>query len=254
MPLPPQSFIVTGGASGLGAAVVRQLAQDGASVLIADLDATAGQALADSLGSRVRFARCDVTHAQDAQNAVDAASALAPLRGLINCAGIAPAEKTLGKHGPHRLETFSQTLSVNLIGSFNMLRLAAQAMSVLPADADGQRGLIINTASIAAFEGQIGQAAYAAAKGGLVAMTLPIARDLAPWGIRCVTIAPGVFATPMVQAMAPDVQARLASQAPFPARAGQPHEFAQLVKAIIDNPMINGSTIRLDGALRLAPQ
>ncbi|HRK57544.1 MAG TPA: SDR family NAD(P)-dependent oxidoreductase [Burkholderiaceae bacterium] len=254
MPLPPQSFIVTGGASGLGAAVVRQLAQDGASVLIADLDATAGQALADRLGSRVRFARCDVTQAQDAQSAVDAASALAPLRGLINCAGIAPAEKILGKHGPHRLETFSQTLSVNLIGSFNMLRLAAQAMSVLPAGADGQRGLIINTASIAAFEGQIGQAAYAAAKGGLVAMTLPIARDLAPWGIRCVTIAPGVFATPMVQAMAPEVQARLAGQAPFPARAGEPHEFAQLVKAIIDNPMINGSTIRLDGALRLGPQ
>ncbi len=247
-------FIVTGGASGLGAAVSQLIAHEGGTVVIADVDDPKGHALVQALGSSVHFVHCDVTSETDGLNAVNAALALGSLRGLINCAGIAPAEKTVGKNGPHTLETFARTVQINLVGTFNMLRLAADAMSQLEPQANDERGVIINTASAAAFEGQMGQAAYAASKGGIAAMTLPIARDLARFGIRCVTVAPGIFSTPLLLNMPPEVQSALGKQAPFPARPGQPKEFAAMVKAVIENVMLNGTTIRLDGALRMPPK
>ena len=254
MQIQGNAFIVTGGASGLGEATVRLLALAGGKVVIADVTSDKGEALAGELGPAARFVRCDVTSETDGKSAVAAASALGPLRGLVNCAGIAPAEKTVGKDGPHRLETFARTIGVNLIGSFNMIRLAAEAMSRQDATAEGERGVIINTASVAAFDGQMGQAAYAASKGGVVGMTLPVARDLARNGIRVMTIAPGLFETPMLLGMPAEVQDSLARQVPFPSRLGKPAEYAQLVAAILGNVMLNGETIRLDGAIRMQPK
>ncbi len=247
------AFIVTGGASGLGGATSRMLAEQGGKVVIADVQADKGEALAKELGSAT-FVKCDVTSEADGQAAVAAALALGPLRGLINCAGIAIGEKTVGKDGPHRLDAFARVINVNLVGSFNMIRLAADAMSKLEAAADGERGVLINTASVAAFDGQIGQAAYAASKGGIVGMTLPIARDLSRAGIRCMTIAPGIFETPMLLGMPPEVQASLGKMVPFPQRLGKPAEYAALVRHVIENVMLNGEVIRLDGAIRMQPK
>mgnify|MGYP001811127214 CR=1 FL=1 len=247
------AFIVTGGASGLGGATAQMLAAAGGKVVIADVTSDKGEALARELGAAARFVKCDVTSEADGKAAVAAALALGPLRGLVNCAGIAPAEKTLGKDGPHRLEVFARTVSVNLIGTFNMLRLAAEAMGKQEATADGERGVIVNTASVAAFDGQMGQAAYAASKGGVVGMTLPIARDLARNGIRVVTIAPGLFETPMLAGLPEAAQAAIRALPPFPARLGRPEEFARMVLAIAANPLLNGTTLRLDSALRLPP-
>jgi NAD(P)-dependent dehydrogenase (short-subunit alcohol dehydrogenase family) len=248
-------FLITGGASGLGAATARLLVSEGGSVVLADTNRTTGEALAAELGPSARFSLTDVTSEPDAQAAVDLAlSAFGHLHSLINCAGIAPSEKVIGREGPHRLETFAKTVSINLVGTFNMIRLAAAAIAKEPPGPDGERGVIVNSASIAAYDGQIGQAAYAASKGGVVALTLPIARELARFGIRVVTIAPGVFATPMVAGFSPEVQDALGNSVPFPARLGQPAEFAALVKHICENSMLNGETIRLDGALRMAPR
>jgi NAD(P)-dependent dehydrogenase (short-subunit alcohol dehydrogenase family) len=247
-------FIVTGGASGLGGATTRRLAAGGGKVVIADVQADKGEALARELGPTARFVRCDVSSEADAQAAVAAAEGLGPLRGLVNCAGIAIGEKTVGKEGPHALASFSRVISINLIGTFNMIRVAATAMSRFEPTAEGERGVLINTASVAAFDGQIGQAAYSASKGGVVGMTLPIARDLARSGIRCVTIAPGLFATPMLLSMPPDVQDSLGKQVPFPSRLGKPEEYAALVAHVVENVMLNGETIRLDGAIRMQPK
>lgn len=254
MQIQDHTFIVTGGASGLGAAVCARLVREGGRVIVADVDETKGLAFAQGLGTAAQFVRCDVTSEADGARTITAATAMGGLRGLINCAGVAPAEKTLGQSGPHRLETFVHTLQINLVGTFNMLRLAAQAMSQLASLAHEERGVIINTASAAAFEGQIGQAAYAASKGGIAAMTLPIARDLARFGIRCVSIAPGIFATPLLLGMPAEVQMALGQQVPFPARMGEPEEFAALVQTIVENVYLNGTTLRLDGALRMPPK
>jgi NAD(P)-dependent dehydrogenase (short-subunit alcohol dehydrogenase family) len=248
-------FVVTGGASGLGAACVAMLAEAGARVVVADLNQEAAAPLAARYGNAVRFVATDVADEAAAGRAIDAAvTGFGGLQGLVNCAGIALGEKVVGRDGPHRLDVFARTITVNLIGSFNMLRLAAAAMAKGEPNAEGERGVIINTASIAAFDGQIGQAAYAASKGGIVGMTLPIARELARSGIRVVTVAPGIFATPMLLNMPQEVQDSLGKTVPFPSRLGKPAEYAQLVRAICENPMINGETIRLDGALRMAPK
>ena len=242
-------FIVSGGASGLGEATARMLAGNGAKVVIADVQDAAGADLCSELGGR--FVHCDVCDEGDAEAAVAAAVKLGPLRGLINCAGIAPAAKTVGKDGAHPLALFRKTVDINLIGSFNMARLAAQAMAQgAPAD-EGERGVIVNTASVAAYDGQIGQAAYAASKAAIVGMTLPMARDLARSGIRVMTIAPGIFETPMLLGMPAEVQQALGAAVPFPSRLGRPAEYAQLVRAIVENVMLNGETIRLDGAIRM---
>ncbi|CBJ42164.1 3-hydroxyacyl-CoA dehydrogenase [Ralstonia solanacearum] len=252
MEIRDQVFIVTGGASGLGAGTARALAQAGGKVVIADLNETAGTALAQEIGGR--FVRCDVTSETDGQAVVQAATSLGTLSGLVNCAGIAPASRTVGKTGPHPLDQFARVININLIGTFNMIRLAATAMAANLPNGGGERGVIINTASVAAFDGQIGQAAYAASKGGVVAMTLAIARDLSRDGIRVMTIAPGIFETPMLLGMPPEVQDALGKMVPFPPRLGKPAEYAQLARAIIENPMLNGETIRLDGAIRMQPK
>ncbi|AXA43891.1 3-hydroxyacyl-CoA dehydrogenase [Rhizobium leguminosarum] len=246
------SFIVTGGGSGLGAATVRMLVEAGGRVTIADLNAEAGQEIVREFGSDARFVQADVTDGEEGAVAVAAAvEAFGDLRGLVNCAGVAPAEKVIGRDGPHRLESFARTVSINLIGTFNMVRLAAAAIQTTEPDAEGERGVIVNTASVAAFDGQIGQAAYAASKGGVAAMTLPIARELARHGIRVVSIAPGIFETPMMADMPAEVQAALGKSVPFPPRLGRPAEFAGLVRHILENNMLNGEVIRLDGALRM---
>ena len=245
-------FIVTGGASGLGEGTARMLAEHGATVVIADMQADKGQAVARELGAT--FVKCDVSSETDAQTAVQQAITLGKLMGLVNCAGIAPAEKTVGKNGAHSLAIFQKVVQVNLIGSFNMIRLAAEAMSKNEPESAGERGVIISTASVAAYDGQIGQAAYAASKGGIVGMTLPIARDLARNGIRNMTIAPGIFGTPMLFGMPQEVQDALAAGVPFPSRLGTPQDYAKLAKHIIENDMLNGEVIRLDGAIRLAPK
>jgi NAD(P)-dependent dehydrogenase (short-subunit alcohol dehydrogenase family) len=247
-------FIVTGGASGLGGGTSRLLAASGGKVVIADVQADKGEALARELGAGARFVKCDVTSEADAQAVVDAAGQMGTLRGLVNCAGIAIGEKTVGKEGPHSLASFTRVITINLIGTFNMIRVAATAMSKLEPTADGERGVVINTASVAAFDGQIGQAAYSASKGGVVGMTLPIARDLSRSGIRCCTIAPGLFGTPMLLGMPQEVQDSLGKQVPFPSRLGKPEEYAALARHIIENVMLNGETIRLDGAIRLQPK
>ncbi|ROH91931.1 3-hydroxyacyl-CoA dehydrogenase [Stagnimonas aquatica] len=249
------SFIVTGGASGLGGATARRLVALGGKVVIADLNEALGQQLAAELGDHARFCKVNVTSEADAQAAVALAqSAFGGLHGLINCAGIATGDRVVGKTGPHSLEGFARTIQINLIGSFNMLRLAADAMAKQEPNEGGERGVIINTASVAAFDGQIGQAAYSASKAGVVGMTLPIARELARFGIRIMTIAPGIFETAMMAGMAPNVRASLEATVPFPARLGRPEEYAQLVQQIVENAMLNGETIRLDGAIRMAPK
>ena len=245
-------FIVTGGASGLGEGAARMLAAHGAKVVVADLQEQAGQAVAEAIAGQ--FVRCDVSQEADGLAAVAAAVALGPLFGLVNCAGIAPAVKTVGKEGAHPLGVFSKTITVNLIGSFNMIRLAAEAMAKNAPESTGERGVLISTASVAAYDGQMGQAAYAASKGGIVGMTLPIARDLARNGIRNMTIAPGIFGTPMLFGMPKELQDALAAGVPFPSRLGTPADYAKLVKHIIENDMLNGEVIRLDGAIRLAPK
>src|SRR5574340_737868 len=248
-------FIITGGSSGLGAGTVRLLHEAGVKVVIADVNRVGGEALAAELGERARFVECDVTSEASAQAAVDCAlSAFGGLHGLVNCAGIAIGEKTVGKDGPHALASFTRVVTINLIGTFNMIRLAADAMSRLPPNASGERGVIVNTASVAAYDGQIGQAAYAASKGGVVGMTLPIARDLSRLGIRVMTIAPGIFETPMLLGMPQDVQDALGRMVPFPSRLGKPAEYAALARHIIENDMLNGEVIRLDGAIRMAPK
>jgi NAD(P)-dependent dehydrogenase (short-subunit alcohol dehydrogenase family) len=255
-------FLVGGAASGLGAATVRAIAASGGTVLAADLREEPLRDLASSLeaeggpqrAAAVHIQGCDVTREDDCRAAIARAQALGPLRGLVNCAGILDGQKTLGRDGPHDLALFARVIGVNLIGTFNLLRLAAEAMAHLDALADGERGVIVNTASVAAFDGQMGQAAYAASKGGVAAMTLPIARDLARNGIRCIAIAPGLFETPMLASLSPEARAALGAQVPFPQRLGRPAEFARLVVEVIGNVMINGEVIRLDGALRMAPR
>jgi NAD(P)-dependent dehydrogenase (short-subunit alcohol dehydrogenase family) len=242
-------FIVSGGASGLGAATARMLAENGASVVIADVQDDAGRALATELAGV--FVHCDVCLESEGNAVVAAAQKLGALRGLINCAGIAPAAKTVGKDGAHPLALFQKTIDINLIGTFNMARLAAAAMAQSPAAEQDERGVIVNTASVAAYDGQIGQAAYAASKAAIVGLTLPMARDLARSGIRVMTIAPGIFETPMLLGMPAEVQQALGNMVPFPSRLGRPSEYAQLVRAIIENIMLNGETIRLDGAIRM---
>ena len=248
-------FVVTGAGSGLGAAVARRLVAEGASVVILDVNAQAGAAVAEELGARARFIRADVTSEADGMAAVALALAeFGGLTGLVNCAGVAPGEKVVGRDGPHRLDSFARAVAINLIGTFNMLRLAADAIVKQPADENGERGVIINTASIAAFDGQIGQAAYAASKGGVAALTLPVARELARAGVRVVTIAPGIFETPMMAGLPQDVQDALGKSVPFPPRLGRPEEYAALVVHICENIMLNGEVIRLDGALRMPPR
>jgi NAD(P)-dependent dehydrogenase (short-subunit alcohol dehydrogenase family) len=245
-------FIVTGGASGLGEGTARMLAANGGKVVIADLQKDKGEALAGEIGGS--FVSCDVSQEADGQAAVATAVSLGKLMGLVNCAGIAPAAKTVGKDGAHALALFAKVVSVNLVGSFNMIRLAADAMAKNAPEPTGERGVLISTASVAAYDGQIGQAAYAASKGGVVGMTLPIARDLARNGIRNMTIAPGIFGTPMLFSMPQEVQDALAASVPFPSRLGTPADYAKLVHQIITNDMLNGEVIRLDGAIRLAPK
>jgi NAD(P)-dependent dehydrogenase (short-subunit alcohol dehydrogenase family) len=255
MQLENKVVLVTGGASGLGEACVRFLSQQGAKVVIADLNQELGTALAQELGVSVVFAQTNVVKEEDAQAAVQSAvETFGGLHVLINCAGIGIAERVLGKNGPMDLASFQRVIQINLIGTFNMIRLAAAAMSKnTPTTADGERGVIINTASIAAFDGQIGQAAYSASKGGIVAMTLPIAREFARFGIRVMTIAPGTFDTPMIGNFSEDARRSLSQQIPFPSRLGRPSEYAALAKHIIENEMLNGESIRLDGAMRMAP-
>jgi NAD(P)-dependent dehydrogenase (short-subunit alcohol dehydrogenase family) len=245
-------FLVTGGASGLGEGAARALAAAGGKVVIADLQADKGEAVAAELGGA--FVKCDVTQEADGQAAVAKAASLGKLMGLVNCAGIAIGVKTVGKDGPHPLAQFARVININLVGSFNMIRLAADAMSKNAPEPTGERGVLISTASVAAYDGQIGQAAYSASKGGVVGMTLPIARDLARTGIRNMTIAPGIFGTPMLFGMPQEVQDALAASVPFPSRLGTPADFGKLVRHIVENDMLNGEVIRLDGAIRLAPK
>lgn len=245
-------FIVTGGASGLGAGTVRMLVAEGAKVVLADIQDEAGQKLAAELGQT--YVHCDVTQEAGGQAVVAAALAAGALFGLVNCAGVAPASRTVGKNGPHSLDLFRKVVGINLIGTFNMCRLAADAMSRNEPESTGERGVLINTASVAAFDGQIGQAAYASSKAGVAGLTLPLARDLSKLGIRCMTIAPGIFGTPMIFGMPQEVQDSLAASIPFPPRLGTPEDYASLVNQIIRNSMLNGETIRLDGAIRMAPK
>ena len=245
-------FIVTGAASGLGEGAARMLAREGAKVVIADLQEERGTAVAAELGGA--FVKCDVSNEDDGRAVVAQAVSMGKLVGLVSCAGIAPASRTVGRDGAHPLGLFSKVISVNLIGTFNMIRLAAEAMCKNEPEPTGERGVLINTASVAAFDGQIGQAAYAASKGGVVGMTLPIARDLSKNGIRCMTIAPGIFGTPMLFGMPQEVQDALAAGVPFPSRLGTPADYAKLVHQIVTNEMLNGEVIRLDGAIRLAPR
>jgi NAD(P)-dependent dehydrogenase (short-subunit alcohol dehydrogenase family) len=249
------AFIVTGGASGLGGATVEMIVTAGGNAIIADVSRAQGEALASKFGKRARFVECDVTREDHGRAAVDAAlKEFGGLQGLVNCAGIAVGEKTVGKDGPHSLASFTKVVNINLIGTFNMIRLAADAMSKGQPNASGERGVIVNTASVAAFDGQIGQAAYAASKGGIVGMTLPIARDLSRNGIRVVTIAPGIFETPMLKGMPQEIQDALGKMVPFPPRLGRPGEYAALVGHIFQNEMLNGEVIRLDGAIRMQPK
>ena len=245
-------FIVTGAASGLGEGAARMLAREGAKVVIADLQEERGTAVAAELGGA--FVKCDVSNEDDGRAVVAQAVSMGKLMGLVSCAGIAPASRTVGRDGAHPLGLFSKVISVNLIGTFNMIRLAAEAMCKNAPEPTGERGVLINTASVAAYDGQIGQAAYAASKGGVVGMTLPIARDLSKNGIRCMTIAPGIFGTPMLFGMPQEVQDALAAGVPFPSRLGTPADYAKLVHQIVTTEMLNGEVIRLDGAIRLAPR
>jgi NAD(P)-dependent dehydrogenase (short-subunit alcohol dehydrogenase family) len=250
-----RTALVSGGGSGLGAATARMVVEAGGSVVLADVDAERGKQVADELGTPARFVRTDVTDEDSVREAVAAATEAGELRLAVSCAGIAPAERVLGRQGPHSLARFASVVQVNLVGTFNLTRLAAETMAGNePLGDDGERGVIVNTASVAAFDGQIGQAAYSASKAGVAGMTLPVARELARVGIRVVAIAPGIFDTPMLAAMPDQVRASLGAQVPFPSRLGQPEEYAALVRHILENRMLNGETIRLDGAIRMAPK
>jgi len=248
-------FLVTGGASGLGAATARMITGGGGKVVIADLNEQDGTAVVKELGNAAKFARTDVTDEASAKAAVAATvGAFGAVHGLVNCAGVVHGEKVLGKEGPHALASFARVVNINLIGTFNLVRLAAEAMAKNTPNAEGERGIIVNTASVAAFDGQMGQAAYAASKAAVAGMTLPLARDLSRNGIRVMTIAPGLFETPMAEKIPPDIAEALAKSVPFPPRLGRPSEFAALVRAIIEDVMLNGEVIRLDGAIRMAPK
>ncbi len=252
MQIKDKVFVVTGGGSGLGAAAARQLVAEGGKVVLADVNVAAGEAVAAELGASARFIATDVTNDEQGQAAVACARKnFGHLNGLVNCAGVAPGEKILGREGPHHLASFAKAVNINLIGSFNMLRLAAAAIAKEEPGVDGERGVIVNTASVAAYDGQIGQAAYAASKAGIVGLTLPAARELARYGIRVVTIAPGIFETPMMAGMPQEVQDSLGKSVPFPPRLGRPAEYAALVMHICENTMLNGEVIRLDGGLRM---
>lgn len=247
--------MITGGASGLGAATARLFAAAGARVLLADVDGAAADAVARECGAPARAATCDVTSESSVQHAVDLAlKAFGALHVLVNCAGVAPPQRVLGRTGPHPLDLFKRVIDINLTGTFNAIRLAAQAMDKNTPNDEGERGVIINTASVSAFDGQIGQAAYSASKAGVAGMTLPLARELARNGIRVMTIAPGTFETPMLRGLPAEVQASLGRQVPFPPRLGRPHEYAALAAHIVANVMLNGEVIRLDGAIRMAPK
>jgi NAD(P)-dependent dehydrogenase (short-subunit alcohol dehydrogenase family) len=245
-------FLVTGAGSGLGAATARMIAAEGGKVVIADVN-DAGDWVAKQLGANARFAKTDVTEEASMQAAVDACSAsFGAIHGLVNCAGVAPGERVVGRNGPHALASFERAVKINLVGTFNAIRLAAAKMSVQPAFPNGERGVVVNTSSVASFEGQVGQAAYSASKAGVNGMTLPVARELAKFGIRVMTIAPGIFDTPMLQGMSEEVRTSLGQQVPFPPRLGRPDEYASLVREIIENEVLNGAVIRLDGAIRMA--
>src|SRR6185437_11201394 len=245
-------FLVTGAGSGLGAATAKMIADEGGKVVIADV-AQAGEQVAKELGAKGRYVKCDVTEESSMQAAVDeCVASFGAIHGLVNCAGVAPGERVVGRNGPHSLASFQRAVMVNLVGTFNAIRLAAARMSVQPAFANGERGVIVNTSSVASFEGQVGQAAYSASKAGVNGMTLPVARELAKFGIRVMTIAPGIFDTPMLRGMSEEVRASLGQQVPFPARLGRPEEYASLVREIIANEVLNGAVIRLDGAIRMA--
>ncbi|HEU5015380.1 MAG TPA: 3-hydroxyacyl-CoA dehydrogenase [Roseiflexaceae bacterium] len=248
-------FLISGGGSGLGAATARLLAENGARVVLADVNADTGNSVAAEIGDHARFVPTDVTDEAAVQHAVDTArDAFGGLHGVVNCAGIGTAARVIGRDGPHALALFTKTISINLIGTFNVIRLAAALMQHNQPGPSGERGVIVNTASVAAFDGQIGQAAYSASKGGIVGMTLPIAREFARYGIRVMTIAPGIFETPLLAGLPKEAQESLGKQVPFPARLGQPGEYAALVKHIVENQMLNGEVIRLDGAIRMAPR
>lgn len=253
MHIKSKHFIVTGASSGLGEAVARHLHGLGAKVTIADINETGGSRVAEEMGKDAFFSKTDISDEESVQNTV--ALALehhGPIYGLINCAGIPGAERILGRKGVHRLDTFERALRINLLGTFNMIRLSSEAMEKNDPLETGERGVIVNTASVAAFEGQVGQAAYSASKGGVCAMTLPIARELSSFGIRVMTIAPGIFKTPMMDVLPEEVQASLGASVPFPPRLGEPSEYASLVQQIIENCMLNGEVIRLDGAIRMS--
>jgi NAD(P)-dependent dehydrogenase (short-subunit alcohol dehydrogenase family) len=255
MKIEDRVFLVTGGGSGLGAAVAEMIVAGGGKAVLLDVNAEAGEAKAAELGTSALFVKTDVTSDADGKAAVAAAKEhFGRLDGLVNCAGVAPGEKIVGRNGPHALESFAKAITINLVGTFNMLRLAAEALTANEPSEDGERGVIVNTASVAAFDGQIGQAAYAASKGGVASLTLPAARELARHGIRVVTIAPGIFGTPMMAGLPQDVQDSLGASVPFPPRLGKPAEYASLVRQIFENTMLNGEVIRLDGALRMAPK
>jgi NAD(P)-dependent dehydrogenase (short-subunit alcohol dehydrogenase family) len=250
-----RAFLITGAGSGLGAATSQRLARAGARLVLIDVDASGGNAVASAIGGHAFFLQADVCSEDEVGAAIsEARRRYGALHGAVNCAGVAPAERILGKAAPHRLDVFRRTIEVNLIGTFNVMRLAAQAMCENAPTADGERGVIVNTASVAAFEGQVGQAAYSASKAAVAGMTLPAARELARFGIRVMTIAPGIFETPMLAAMSAEVQASLGAQVPFPSRLGKPDEYAMLVEHIVSNRMLNGEVIRLDGALRMGPK
>ena len=253
MNIQQKTFLVTGGASGLGLATATMIIENGGNAVLLDVNEEAGQQAESKLGAQARFVKTDVSNEEQVQAAIALAlSTFGSINGVASCAGIGPAQRVVGKNGPHTLDLFSKVIQINLVGTFNVIRLAAAAMQQNEPGESGERGVIINTASVAAFDGQIGQAAYSASKGGIVGMTLPIAREFAKMGIRVMTIAPGIFETPLLMGMPDDVKASLGQQVPFPSRLGQPHEYAALAKHIIENQMLNGEVIRLDGAIRMA--
>eukprot|EP01137_Pigoraptor_chileana_P036355 Opistho-2@31804 len=248
-----KTFIITGGASGLGLATAKMVIDNGGNAVLLDINAKAGEEAENTLGKNARFVQADVADEASVQNVIDTAiSTFGSLHGAISCAGIGPGERVIGKSGPHSLANFTRTITINLIGTFNVIRLVSAVLQNNPTEESGERGIIISTASVAAFDGQIGQAGYAASKGGIVAMTLPIARELARFGIRVMTIAPGTFETPLLAGLPEDIRTSLGQQVPFPSRLGRPEEFASLAKHIIENQMLNGEVIRLDGAIRMA--
>jgi NAD(P)-dependent dehydrogenase (short-subunit alcohol dehydrogenase family) len=252
MQIQKHTFLVAGGGSGLGAATARMFVANGGNVVIGDINKEQGEKLAAELGTKAKFVECNVTDENQVQAAVDACvKGFGGIHGAVNCAGVATGERVVGKTGPHPIANFRRVVEINLIGTFNVIRLAAHAMSTASALPSGERGVLINTASVAAFEGQIGQAAYSASKAGVNGMTLPIARELAKFGIRVMTIAPGIFDTPMLQGMSEELRASLGAQVPFPPRLGRPEEYASLVKHIVENEVLNGEVIRLDGSIRM---